>query len=282
MSRYKNDVRSAAPAAPRAAPSAWRSNAWRVISPVLASYCAWMMIVALLRQQLGDARLMQIEVLRARRIEERQHAHDALRGVAHRAGENLVGRGDVARHFGDVIDDDGALLQLHPGHQMLLRALQRFRRDIGLAAAGHGQGDVLVGHPQRRQRAAHALEAGLQDELELVGIARPRPDCEDISSIRSQVALAHVEVALARAELRAQRELAPQALERRLHQLPHGLQRPRFGLRAGQARHQADDAEQLDMLAAHREGIDALGRHRGCARCRRTPRYPTARWRWRP
>ncbi len=25
--------------------AAWRSNAWRVISPVLASYCAWMMTV---------------------------------------------------------------------------------------------------------------------------------------------------------------------------------------------------------------------------------------------
>ncbi len=33
-------------AATRAAPNAWRSNAWRVISPVLESYCAWMMLVA--------------------------------------------------------------------------------------------------------------------------------------------------------------------------------------------------------------------------------------------
>ena len=91
-----------------------------------------------LRQHLGDARLMQIEILRARRIEQGEHAHDAFRRVAHRAGQDLVRRRDVARHLGDVIDDDGALLQLHPGHQMMLRALQRLRRH-GLAAARQRQ-----------------------------------------------------------------------------------------------------------------------------------------------
>ena len=35
--------------------------------PVLESYCAWMMLVDLLREQFGDARLVRIEVMRARR-----------------------------------------------------------------------------------------------------------------------------------------------------------------------------------------------------------------------
>ena len=55
--------------------------------------------------------------------------------------------------------------------KMMLSALQRFRRH-GLAAARHGQGNVLVRHPQRRERAAHAIESGLQDEREFVRIAR--------------------------------------------------------------------------------------------------------------
>ena len=43
--------------------------------------------------------------------------------------------------------------------------------------------------------------------------------------------------------------------KRRLHQLPHVLQGASLGARARQARQQTDDAEQLDVLAAHRERI---------------------------
>ena len=118
-----------------------------------------------LRQHFGDPRLMQIEILRARRIEQREHTHDPFRRVAHRTGQDLVGRGYVASDLGNVIDDDGALLQLHPRHQMMLRPLQRLRRH-GLAASRQGQGDILVRHPQCRERAAHALEPGLHDEPE--------------------------------------------------------------------------------------------------------------------
>ena len=116
---------------------AWRSKACRVMSPVLVSYCAWMMTVDSLRQHFGDARLLQVEILRARRIEQREHAHDPLRGMPHRAGQDLVGRRDVARDLGDVIDHDGALLQLHPRHQVMLRTLQRFgRHRAGRCASG--------------------------------------------------------------------------------------------------------------------------------------------------
>jgi len=67
-----------------------------------------------------------------------------------------------------MIDDDGALLQLHPGHQVMLGAMQRIPPTWGWAAARQGQGDILVGHPQRRERAAHTLEPGLHDEPEFV------------------------------------------------------------------------------------------------------------------
>ena len=72
---------------------ACRSKACRVISPVLESYCAWMMIVAFFASSSAMRVWCASKSSRARRIEQRQHAHDALRRVADRAGENLVGRG---------------------------------------------------------------------------------------------------------------------------------------------------------------------------------------------
>ncbi len=205
-------------------------------------------------QHLGNARLMQIEILRTRRIEQGEHAHDAFRRVAHRAGQDLVRRRDVARHLGDMIDDDRALLQLHPGHQMMLRTLQRLRRH-GRAAARQRQRDVFIRHPQCRQRAAHAFEAGLHDEAEFVGIARGRRLMRRNFHQEIEIAFAHIEVAFAGAQFRTQRELAPQALQCRLHQLANGLQGPRLRLLSRQAGDQADDPQQLDVLAANREAV---------------------------
>jgi hypothetical protein len=155
-----------------------------------------------LRQKLGDARLMRIEIAGARRIEERHHAHHALGRMAHRTGQYLVGSGHVARDFGDVIDHDGALLQLHPSHQMLLRALQRLGRH-GVAAAGHRQCDILVRHPERDERATHVLDRGLQDQVEFVRLSRGGIGGRHLQHER-QVALAHVEIPFAQSELRAQ------------------------------------------------------------------------------
>ena len=160
------------------------------------------------RQHFGDARLMQVEVLRARRIEQGEHAHDALRRVPYGAGQNLVRSRDVARDLGNMIDDDGALLQLHPGHQMMLRPVQRFRRHR-LSAARQGQADVLVRHPQSGERAAHALQPGLQDEPEFVGVAGGGRLMRGNFQHQIQVALAHVEIAFAGTQFGAQRELAP-------------------------------------------------------------------------
>ena len=74
--------------------------------------------------------------------------------------------------------------------------LQRFRRHR-VSAAGHRQADVLVRHPERRQRAVHVLQAGLQDQVELVRLARRGLGRGHLQHQR-QVALAHVEIALAR------------------------------------------------------------------------------------
>ncbi len=122
-----------------------------------------------LRQHFGDPRLLHVEIRRTGRIEQRQHAHDALRMMPNRAGQYLVRRRDIARDLGDVIDHDGALLQLHPRHQMMLGARQRFRRH-GLAAARQGYRDIFIGHPQRCQRTPHAVKAGLQYQPKI----RPR------------------------------------------------------------------------------------------------------------
>jgi len=48
--------------------AAWRSNAWRVIRPVLESYLSLNDAGRPLRQHFGNARLMQIEIRRARRL----------------------------------------------------------------------------------------------------------------------------------------------------------------------------------------------------------------------
>ena len=93
-----------------------------------------------------------------------------------------------------------------------------------------------------------------------------------------QIALAHVQVAFAGAEFRAQRQFAPQAFQGGLHQLTHGLQGARLGQLAGQARNQADDPQQLDMLAADGKGVHGAigierahetGEFRGIRECNR-------------
>ena len=79
-------------------------------------------------QHLRDARLLGVEIRRARGIEQGKHAHDALRMVAYGACQDLVGRGHIARDLGDVIDHDGALLHLHPCHQVMLSTHQGLGR----------------------------------------------------------------------------------------------------------------------------------------------------------
>ena len=153
-----------------------------------------------------------------------------------------------------MIDDDGTLLHLHPRRQMMLRPLQRLRRHR-CAAAGHGHGDVLVRHPQRRQRATHAFETGLQNLRKFVRVARRSLIGGDLHH-QLQIALFDVQIALAGSELGAQRQLAAQAFEGRLHQLPDRLQGTRLYLGSRQPNDQADDTEQFNVLAAHREGIN--------------------------
>ena len=98
------------------------------------------------------------------------------------------------------------------------------------------------------------FEPGLQDEIELIGIAGGRLVRRHLQHQR-KIAFTYPEIALARSEFRAQRQFAAQTLERGLHELPHVWQRTRLGARARQPRQHADDAEQLDLLAAHREGV---------------------------
>ena len=207
-----------------------------------------------LRQHFGYPRMVQVEVLRARRIEQREHPHDPFRRMPHGACQYLIGCRHVARDLGDVIDHDGALLQLHPGGQMLLRALQRLARHR-MAASRQGQRDVLVGHPQGRKDAAHAFEPGFQDEAEFIRIARGRRLMRGYFHHEIEVALAHVQIPLSGAQFRAQRQFAAQAFQGRLHQLAHGLDGTRLALRAGEPRNQADDAEHLDFFATYGEGV---------------------------
>ena len=192
--------------------------------------------------------------MRARGIEQRQNTHHALGRVTHRAGENLVRRGDVGRHLGDMIDDDGALLQLHPGHQVLLGAVQRVGRHR-VSAASQRQGDVLVRHPESRQGAAHVLQRALQDEVELVRIAGRGLVRRHLEHER-QIAFAHAEIPFARPELEAQRQFPAQALERGLQELAHVGQGTRLGACTRESGEQAHDAEQLDVLAPDGYGVD--------------------------
>ena len=153
-----------------------------------------------------------------------------------------------------MIDDDSALLHLHPRRQMMLRPLQRFRRHR-CSAAGHGHGDVLVRHPKRGQSATHAIEAGLQDLRKFVRVARRSLIGGDLHH-QLEIALFDVQIALAGAQLGAQRQLAAQALEGGLHQLADGLQRARLDLGSRQPNDQTHDTQQFNVLAAYGEGIN--------------------------
>jgi hypothetical protein len=77
--------------------------------------------------------------------------------------------------------------------------------------------------------------------------------CDDISSIKRQIALAYAEIALARSELRAQPQLAAHALEHRLNELANVGHRARCGLHARESDREADDTEDFGLVAAHHE-----------------------------
>ena len=219
----------------------------------------------LLRQQLGDARLMRIEIMRARRIEQRQHAHHALGWVANRAGQNLVGRRHVARDLGDVIDDDGALLQLHPGHQMLLCALQRFGRH-GISAASHRHGRCSCRGPRaRRARSPCAPVRSSRSD-------RTHPHRRWRSGSTTSRASGTNRVRVLRDPVRAIR--AWSAAPVRAAGIPGPAARAGERMAAGAPRCARADRRtcrlttpsELHVLAAHRERIHARGPHRRARR----------------
>ncbi len=197
--------------------------------------------------------------------------------VPYGACQDLVRRRDVGRDLGNMIDDDGALLHLHPCGQMMLSALQRFRRHRR-SAARHGHGDILVRHPQRGERATHAVEAGLQDLRKFVRVARRGLIGGDLHH-QFQVALFDVQIALAGTQLGAQRQLAAQAFECRLHQLTDGLQRARLDLGSGQPHHQAYDRPAVQCARRARRRNRPPGRRRWFWQCPETRWCLTGRWR---
>jgi hypothetical protein len=150
----------------------------------------------LLRQQLGDARLVRIEIQGTCRIEQCEYAHDALGRMAHRASQYLVRSRDLARNFGDVIHHDGALLQLHPRQQMLLRAFQGIGRHR-LSAARLRQRNLLVGNPQGGKGTTHVLESRFQDQVEFIGVVYRCRLMRGNFEHQGQIALAYVEILFA-------------------------------------------------------------------------------------
>ncbi len=218
-------------------------------------------------EQLDQPHLAEVEVHRARLLEQREDAEHALRAVHHRAGQDLVRqRADLVGRA-RVVRGHRLPVQLRPGQQLAVR----FRERLGARAwrgalAGAAHRDVLVRDQQRADAAAEVIHAALQQLREVVRRLAARVIALRGTEQQLEVAVTGHQAALQVADAVLRGELAGQAFERRAQQAVHQRKGPRFATLRGFARDDADRAEQRQVRAAQHEyvrrvvAIDGLGK----------------------